>query len=107
MPYPDNTSPNPHITGITVSLSFGDKSYGSGTESFSNVSAKWGESENPSLDSVIDQGLLLYMTVWKTILAGRWSTGAIKAEEFKQALQNSELRLDMVRKYLSKGVIQP
>ena len=102
--------PLPVITGITVSVSFGDKEYGKGLESFENVQAKWSESNAPTidnLDEVIDSGMELYFAAWKTMLGTRFATGLIDAETFKTTLQNSELRLASVRKFLRKGVIQP
>ena len=99
----------PVITGITVSVSFSDKEYGKGSENFMNASAKWGE-DAPTfeeLDKVIDSGLELYFTAWKTMMGTRFATGTIDAEQFKTTLQNSELRMEMVHKYLARGVIQP
>lgn len=98
----------PIITGITVSISFGDKEYGKGSESFENIQAKWSESQAPGLDKldeVIDSGLDLYFAAWKTMLGTRFATGVIDAETFKTTLRNSELRLESVRKFLRKGVI--
>jgi hypothetical protein len=99
----------PVITGITVSVSFSDKEYGKGSENFMNASAKWGE-DAPTfeqLDTVIDRGLELYFTAWKTMLGSRFATGNMGAANFKKLLADSELRMEMVRKYLAKGVIQP
>jgi hypothetical protein len=96
------------VVGITVSVDFGDKEYGKGLGSFMNVSAKVPDPDGiplEQLDDVISNGLDLYFAAWKTLLGTRFATGVIDAATFKQTLQNSELRLDKVRKYLRKGAV--
>lgn len=99
-------SSKPKLTGITVSLSFGDKSYGSGTESFMNASAKWGDVVDPTIDDAVDQGLDLYMLVWKTLLAGRMATGVIDADTFRTQFNTTSERIEKVRKFLKRRAIE-
>jgi hypothetical protein len=95
------------IKEITISVQFADKDYGKGTESFHCLKADY---PNPlpftEINSVVDDSLDLFFAAWKTMLGTRFATGVIKAEEFKIALQNTQLRLDMVRKHLRKGVVE-
>ncbi len=99
----------PLITGITLSVSFGDKEYGKGSESFLNASMKWNDSEALTLDkvdNVIIDGLDLYFAVWQTLLASRFATGIIDAEEFNKRLEASQKRLTMIRNYYKKEISQ-
>lgn len=97
----------PQITGITLSVSFGDKDYGKGSESFMNASLKWSETEAPTLeklDEVIVDGLDSYFACWQTLLASRYATGVINADEFNKRLEASQKRLKMVRKFYKKEI---
>jgi hypothetical protein len=97
----------PQITGITLSVNFGDKEYGKGSDSFMNASLKWEDSEAPTLlqlDDVIIDGLDLYFAVWQTLLASRYTTGVINAEEFNKRLEASQKRLKMIRKFYKKEI---
>lgn len=95
-------SPKPKLTGITVSLSFGDKTYGNGSESFMNASAKWGDVADPTLEDAVDQGLDLYLLTWKTLLAGRMATGVIDADTFRTQFTATSERIEKVRKFLRR-----
>jgi hypothetical protein len=95
-------SSNPKLTGITVSLSFGDKIYGTGSDSFMNASAKWSDIANPTLEDAVDQGLDLYLLTWKTLLAGRWATGVIDTETFKAQLAATTEKIEKSRKFLRR-----
>lgn len=97
------------IVGITLSVDFGDKEYGKGVGSFMNISAKVPDPDGipiEKIDDVITSGLDLYFATWKTLLGTRFATGVIDAKTFKQTLQDSTLRLEMVRKFLRSGVSQ-
>jgi hypothetical protein len=95
------------VVGITLSVDFGDKEYGKGVGSFMNVSAKVpGPDGIPfeNIDDVISSGLDMYFVAWKTLLGSRFAAGIIDAATFKDTLQKTTLRMEMVRKYLRKGV---
>lgn len=95
------------ITGITISADFGDKEYGKGSESFMNMSAKVGGTEGVALteiDGVIVDGLDMYFACWQTLLASRYATGVIKAEEFNLRLEATQKRIKMIRKFYQKEV---
>ena len=91
----------PRVKEVTVSISFSNKEYGSGTEDFACLKGEYSEGiplEN--LLDVVDHGLDLYMASWKTVLAKRFMVGDLRAEPFKQTLEQCTQRLEMVRKYL-------
>ena len=88
------------ITGITISAEFSDKEYGNGSGNFMNISAKAPDVPLESIDDVISDGLDMYFAAWKTLLATRFATGIIKADELKQRISDSEQRLASVRKFL-------
>lgn len=74
------------ITGLTLSIEFGDTSYGSGTKSFMNLSARAPEGDPIPIDDptqAIEAGLDMYLTAWTTLMMGRFGVGTIKSEEFK------------------------
>ena len=94
----------PTIQGITLSVDISDKDYGSGVKAFTSLQAKYPE-EGQSMDNlgdVVSDGLDLYLTAWSTLLAGRFSTGKITSEEFKDTLSKVTLRIEKTKKYLSK-----
>ena len=109
-------SNKPQITGITVSVSFGDKQYGSGTDSFMNIQTRYPETGKSieELDDVIADGLDLYFAAWRTILASRFATGQITvevdgktktdSEGFRNTLASTAARIEKVRKFLRKSV---
>lgn len=92
-------SNKPQVTGVTVSVEFGDTSYGAGSKCFTNLQAKFPDPVE-ELDNVVDQGLDLYFAAWKTLLAGRWATGVIDAKTFKAQFDATSLKIDKARKFL-------
>jgi hypothetical protein len=91
---------------VTISVTFSDKEYGKGTESFQCLKAEYpAPVEFSEVNNVIDDSLDLFFSAWKTMLGTRFATGVIDAASFKKTLQDSELRIEMVRKYLSHSVI--
>jgi hypothetical protein len=95
------------ITGITISADFGDKEYGKGSESFMNMSAKISEPNGTPLkdiDGVILDGIDLYFACWQTLLASRWATGVIPADEFNKRLDATRKRIQKVRKLYEKEI---
>ncbi len=94
------------VTAITISAEFGDKEYGKGSESFMNMSAKMpAPVPLENLDDVIVDGLDMYFACWQTLLASRYATGVINAEEFNKRLEASQKRLKMIRKFYKKEVV--
>lgn len=88
------------VTGVTVSVEFGfEGDYGKGTKSFTSVQAKYPE-PNQDLNAVISDGLDLYFSAWKTVLAGRCATGLMKGTDFKELLAVVTNRVDKVHMML-------
>ena len=93
------------VTGITLSAEFADKEYGNGQESFMNMSAKCpAPVPIENLDEVIVDGLDMYFACWQTLLASRYATGQIKADEFNKRLEATQQRLKMIRKFYKKEI---
>jgi len=93
------------VTGITISAEFADKEYGNGQESFMNMSAKCpAPVPIENLDEVIVDGLDMYFACWQTLLASRYATGQIKADEFNKRLEATQQRLKMIRKFYKKEI---
>jgi hypothetical protein len=90
------------VTSITVSLDYGDKNFGAGSGSFMNASAKWQEGESPDLSEVMDKGIDLYFTAWKTLLVSRCATGVISSSNFKIAIGTGIARIEKVKALLAK-----
>jgi len=75
------------ITGLTLSIEFGDTSYGAGTKSFMNLSARANDGDPIPLDDpaqAIEAGLDLYLTAWTTLMTARRGVGTITKEEYMQ-----------------------
>jgi hypothetical protein len=92
----------PIITGVTVSVDIGDKDYGKGESCFMNIQGRYPDSGQPieEIIDVITDGLDMYFAAWRALLAGRFATGKITSEEFKDTLAAVTLRVDKTRKYL-------
>ena len=58
------------------------------------------------LDKIVSDGLDMYFAAWQTLLGSRFAAGIIDAATFKDTLQKTTLRMEMVRKYLRKGVTE-
>jgi hypothetical protein len=88
------------VTGVTVSVEFGfEGDYGKGTKSFTSVQARYPE-PNKDLNEVISDGLDLYFSAWKTVLAGRCATGLMKGAEYKETIAAVTNRVEKVRTML-------
>jgi hypothetical protein len=94
----------PYITSLTLSAEISDKEYGNGTKAFMNLSGRWPEPGKPieEIDDVVQEGLDLYFAAWKTMLASRYSTGAIDGKTLKEHLSAAETRLARVREFIRK-----
>jgi len=96
----------PFITGLTVSVDVGDKEYGNGQSCFMNIQGRYPEPGQP-MDELVDvvvDGLDMYFAAWRTILAGRYSSGQLSGTEFKEVLAATTTRVEKIRKYLRKPV---
>lgn len=89
-------------TGITVSISFGDKNYGLGSETFINQTIRWNDEDNPSLEEVMDHGCEAYFNLWQTLMVDRCTTGVLQPTEFKLAVGSALLRAEKVKNVLAK-----
>lgn len=72
-----------------------------------NMSAKVPSPEGvllENIDDVIVDGLDMYFACWQTLLASRYATGVINADEFNKRLEASQKRLKQIRKYYKKEV---
>lgn len=89
------------ISGVTVSVDFGDKDFGKGQNAFMNIQGKYPEGVPlEGLEGVMEDGLDMYFAAWRTLLAGRYASGQIKGAEFKEILAATAIRVDKIRKYL-------
>jgi acetyl-CoA acetyltransferase len=90
------------VTGVTVSVEFGfEGDYGKGTKSFTSVQAKYPEPSN-NLNEVISDGLEMYFSAWKTVLAGRCAQGLMGGTEFKDTLEGVTNRVEKLQKMLRR-----
>ena len=92
----------PFISGLTVSVDVGDKEYGNGQSCFMNIQGRYPDSGQP-IEEIIDvvaDGLDMYFAAWRALLGGRFATGKITKEEFKDTLAAVTLRIDKTRQYL-------
>lgn len=93
------------ITGITLSVEFGDTTYGSGTKSFMNVSARVPDGDTIPVDDpreAIEGGLEMYMTAWTTLMASRLVVGTIKKDDFQESMAILKDRLETIKAKLCK-----
>lgn len=92
----------PIISGVTVSVDVGDKEYGNGQSCFMNIQGRYPDSGQPfeELIDVVTDGLDMYFAAWRTLLAGRFATGKITSDEFKETLAAVSLRIEKTRRYL-------
>ena len=91
----------PVITGVTLSLEFGDTEYGKGSKSFMNIQSRYPDGTE-NLDEVASDGLDLYFTIFKTLIASRYASGLLEPAEFKTLLADTATRVDRVRKHIVK-----
>jgi hypothetical protein len=97
------------ITGMTVSIEFGDTSYGAGTKSFCNLSARANEGDPIPIDDpvqAIEAGLDMYLTAWKTLMMGRFGVGTINKEEYLQLVPIMQERFQKLKVKLHEQQLQ-
>jgi hypothetical protein len=94
------------ITGMTISLDFGDKSYGNGTGRFISISSKVPEASTgiplEDSDDVMEDGLNLWTTALMTLQQTRYATGEIHAEQFKKQTAGFFVRLSKIQALYQK-----
>jgi hypothetical protein len=84
------------ITGLTLSIEFGDMAYGAGTKSFLNLQARAPEGDPIPLDDpkqAIAAGLDMYLTAFTTLMNGRLATRIINKEEFDKGMYEVKERI--------------
>lgn len=91
------------ITGLTLSIEFGDTSYGAGTKSFMNLQAHTPPGEAVPLDApneAISAGLDMYLTAWTTLMIGRLAARVVSKEEFEKGMERVKERIALLKKRL-------
>lgn len=88
------------ITGLTLSIEFGDTAYGAGTKSFMNLSARAPEGDaipltNPN--EAIAAGMDMYLTAWTTLMNGRLAARIISKEEFEAGMLKIKERISTLK----------
>jgi hypothetical protein len=84
------------ITGVTLSIEFGDTNYGAGTKSFFSLHARAPEGDPIPLDSpneAIAAGLDMYLTAWTTLMNGRLAVRTVTKEEFDKGMEKVKERI--------------
>ena len=93
------------ITGLTLSVEFGDMNYGSGSKSFMNLSARVPEGDPIPLDDpkqAIEAGLDMYLTAWTTLMMSRFGVGTITSDEYKKLVPVMRERFDKLKAKLQQ-----
>ena len=93
------------ITGLTLSIEFGDTSYGAGTKSFLNLQARAPEGDPIPLDDpkqAIEAGLDMYLTAWTALMMGRFGVGTITSDEYKKLVPVMRERFDKIKAKLQQ-----
>lgn len=91
------------VTGMTVSVDFGDTEYGKGTKSYMSLSARCPEGEQipiESTDAIINAGLDMYLTAFETMMAARCAAGTIKGDELKTFIPKMKERVKRLKALL-------
>jgi hypothetical protein len=91
------------ITGVTISVDFGQKEYGTGTNSFMNMKAEASEGiPIEQMDDVVNESLDMFAACWRTLLLGKIASSQLKGTEGKEQIEILMRRVEKVRK-LIKG----
>jgi hypothetical protein len=88
------------ITGITLSVEFGDTSYGAGTKSFMNLQARVSDGDSIPVETpetAVAAGMDLYLTAWTTLLASRLAVGTIGKEDYQKHMRILKERFSAVK----------
>jgi hypothetical protein len=94
------------IHGVTVSVDFSEKNYGSGNGRFLSASSKVpGDSEGIPLDKadeVMSDGVELYFTAWQTLMQTRFATGEITGSDYKRQTAAFMVRIERIQALYKK-----
>jgi len=88
------------ITGITLSVEFGDTSYGAGTKSFMNLQARVSDGDSVPVETpvaAVAAGMDLYFTAWTTLLASRLAVGTTDKKDYQEHMQILRERFDAIK----------
>ncbi len=91
------------ITGLTLSIEFGDTQYGAGSKSFMNLQAHVPAGDGIPLDNpneAISAGLDMYCTAWMTLMMGRLAARVINKEEFDKGMERIRERIAKLKQRL-------
>lgn len=96
------------ITELTVSMKVSDKEYGNGPESFFSLGGKYSGKPLSCIGDTVDDSLVAFLSIWKTILVQRWAIGKLKtnegslltAEMLQARIDKAEKRFAVVREGL-------
>lgn len=94
--------PSYRIKSISVSLELSDKNYGTGMAHYANVQAYVDDAALEQINDVVDAGLMLYVTAWRTLMAGQLVTklGTMSGNEVREIMGKINSRLGKVQSLL-------
>lgn len=88
------------ITGLTLSVEFGDTSYGAGTKSFASLHARCPAGGAIPLDDpnqTIEAGLNMYLTAWTTLMMSRLAVHIVTKEEYNLGMERLQERIAVLK----------
>src|SRR5690349_1370003 len=94
--------PTYRIRSISVSLELSDKNYGTGMAHYANVQAHVDDAGLEHINDVVDAGLMLYVTAWRTLMAGQLVTklGTMTGNEVREIMGKINSRIGKVQALL-------
>ena len=94
--------PSYRIKSISISLELSDKNYGSGMAHYANVQAYVDDAALEHVNDVVDAGLMLYVTAWRTLMAGQLVTklGTMTGNEVRETMGKINSRIGKVQALL-------
>jgi hypothetical protein len=92
----------PTITSIALSVDLANKEYGNGDNGFLSISAKYPGEGKPigAIGDVVDQSLVMFGMVWKTLLAQRTAAGLMTFPDLVEKLSKIEKRFQKAQEIL-------
>jgi hypothetical protein len=99
---PAAAKPSYRIKSISVSLELSEKNYGTGMAHYANVQAHVDDAGLEQVNDVIDAGLMLYVTAWRTLMAGQLVTklGTMGGKEVREVMGKINSRIGKVKALL-------
>jgi hypothetical protein len=97
-----SSKPSYRIKSISISLELSDKTYGSGMAHYANVQAYVDDAGLEHINDVVDAGLMLYVTAWRTLMAGQLVTklGTMTGNEVREIMGKINSRIGKVQALL-------